>query len=400
MPVPLLQGSQEIQKKKKSKLACLFTDNAAQPPALVPMQVPDEGPSRKMQRTKDFDFIDAINETINMCDLPLTAVNLSIDAARPQMIMQVARQCMILLFFKEGRWDVKGIDSLGESDNIPEIDENTYYILSKLRKDMQTSLANAVFKHVQAQAAAAAAAQAEKDEADVAAKSAATAATYVGLPMDVDLDLRGQPTGSMGSPDNKTSVVRLRDFVVKSVMAHPNLVMLHPAYELLSKKVSTNLCNFLTNEHHDLPSKKWIVGSVVTCVDEHFPVEWLIWLGYMIQQYAQASTPEDDESQALGVTQEQQDAIDTLTAIFGIKHDGDAAADTNIDEELMYATLTARTQYIYTVLQTLLRSTTDLPTLDERLISKLNIKEKQVAEGGGSIYGFGSKRLMRSLSGE
>ena len=120
----------------------------------------------------------------------------------------------------------------------------------------------------------------------------------------------------------------------------------------------------------------------------------------MIQQYVQANTPEDDESQALGVTQEQQDAIDTLTAIFGIKHDGDAAADTNIDEELMYATLTARTQYIYTVLQTLLRSTTDLPTLDERLISKLNIKEKQVAEGGGSIYGFGSKRLMRSLSGE
>ena len=54
----------------------------------------------------------------------------------------------------------------------------------------------------------------------------------------------------------------------------------------------------------------------------------------------------------------------------------------------MYATLTARTQYIYTVLQTLLRSTTDLPTLDERFISKLNIKEKQVADGGGSVYGF------------
>ena len=124
------------------------------------MEVPDAGPSRKVQRTKDFDFIDAINETINMCDLPLTALSLSIDAARPQVIMQVARQCFILLFFKEARWDVKGIDALGENDNIPEIDENKYYILSKLRKDMQTSLANAVFKHVQAQSAAAAAARA------------------------------------------------------------------------------------------------------------------------------------------------------------------------------------------------------------------------------------------------
>ena len=307
--------------------------------------------------------------------------------------MQVARQCFILLFFKEARWDVKGIDALGENDNIPEIDENKYYILSKLRKDMQTSLANAVFKHVQTHLAAAAVARAEQEEADAAAESSATAATYVGLPMDVDLDLHGQPTGSMESPDKKTSVVRLRDFVVKNVMAHPNLVMLHPCYEFLSKKVSAKLCNFLTNEHHDLPSKKWIVGNVVTCVDEHFHVEWLVWLGSMIQQYVQANGPDDDESQALSVTPEQQDAIDTLTAIFGIKPDGDTAADTDIDEELMYATLTARTQYIYTVLQTLLRSTTDLPTLDERLISKLNIKEKQVAEGGGSIYGFWFKAI-------
>ena len=336
-------------KAKASTLKRHFTEAFQQPQANDGEEEEPLQPAVAFQRTKDFDFIDAINETIDMCALPLSARGLSIDDALGNVVSMSFRQSYNLLFFKTAVWP--GIEQIQapESEQMSEESPPSHSRLSGLRKDMQKTIVNAVFQHVQAAAAAAL--------ADVATNASAH-----------DEQQHGGGAGRIGR-----SIVKLREWVKNNVQS-TTMILLQPSFQHMSNLVSTAICNQMQENSDTLPTNRCIVKLVLKSVESEFPHDWLVWLAGLITSYCKRG--QDSQNIDSEDPSDQTDDLDTLKAIFGIKVEDDT--DGGVDGELMFSTLLCRTRYCYTTLQTVLRDVADLPSLTDTTINKLNIREKSL----------------------